>query len=196
MHLSVALWGHPRSLSTALERSFMERGDFKVFHESFAYVYFMNERQIPILADHPEVSGLVNNAGLYLGRPIWDYDDDTINRVIDVNVKGPMWLSSRVSQHLLPRKTRGAIVNLASVAGEGGSSDAVYGTAKAGVIGLTKSNAMNFAPGSTTTLRRKTSPPSAFTCAGRDPEPWPAPSSRPTTAATHTDAWSITEEVH
>jgi 3-oxoacyl-[acyl-carrier protein] reductase len=99
-----------------------------------------------VLSHHPEVNGLVNNAGLYLGQPVWTYDDATMDRVIDVNVKGPIWLSRRFAAHLMPRKTRGAIVNLASVAGEVGSSDAIYGVVKAGVIGLTKSNAMNFAP--------------------------------------------------
>lgn len=98
------------------------------------------------LADHPQVDGLVNNAGLYLGQPVWEYDDELVDRVIDVNVKGPVWLSRRFAGHLLPRKRRGAVVNVASVAGEVGSSDALYGAAKAGVIGLTKSNAMNFAP--------------------------------------------------
>ncbi len=99
-----------------------------------------------VIATHPEVDGLVNNAGLYLGQPVWEYDDATIEKVIAVNVKGPVWLSRRFADHLLPAKRRGAIVNLASVAGEVGSSDALYGTVKAGVIGLTKSNAMNFAP--------------------------------------------------
>jgi len=98
------------------------------------------------LRDFPEVDGLVNNAGLYLGQPVWDYDDATMERVIAVNVKGPIWLSRRFAEHLLPKKRRGAVVNLASVAGEVGSSDALYGMVKAGVIGLTKSNAMNFAP--------------------------------------------------
>ncbi|MHC0430285.1 SDR family NAD(P)-dependent oxidoreductase [Streptomyces sp. O3] len=99
-----------------------------------------------VLADHPEVDGLVNNAGLYLGQPVTEYDDATIDRVIDVNIKGPVWLSRRFAAHLAQDERRGAIVNLASVAGEVGSSDALYGTVKAGVIGLTKSNAMNFAP--------------------------------------------------
>lgn len=99
-----------------------------------------------VLAAHPEVTGLVNNAGLYLGQPVQQYDDATIDRVIDVNVKGPVWLSRRFAGHVIAEGRRGAIVNLASVAGEVGSSDALYGTVKAGVIGLTKSNAMNFAP--------------------------------------------------
>ena len=54
MNLSIALWGHPRSVSTAVERSFIERADFTVFHEAFAYVYFMNEKPIAIPHKHPD----------------------------------------------------------------------------------------------------------------------------------------------
>jgi sulfotransferase family protein len=42
----VALWAVPRSVSTALERVFVERGDFKVFHEPFsASYYYSTERR-------------------------------------------------------------------------------------------------------------------------------------------------------
>ena len=36
----VALWVVPRSGSTALERVFVERGDFKVFHEPISVSYY------------------------------------------------------------------------------------------------------------------------------------------------------------
>ena len=99
-----------------------------------------------VLDKHDDVDGLVNNAGLYLGQPVWDYDDPTMDRVIAINLNGPVWLSRQFAGHLMPKRRRGSIVNFASVAGEVGSSDALYGAVKAGVIGLTKSNAMNFAP--------------------------------------------------
>jgi hypothetical protein len=38
----VALWAVPRSVSTALERAFLERGDFKVFHEPFSATYYFS----------------------------------------------------------------------------------------------------------------------------------------------------------
>jgi hypothetical protein len=45
MHRILALWAHPRSLSTALERVFIERGDFVVMHEPFSGLYYMQERR-------------------------------------------------------------------------------------------------------------------------------------------------------
>lgn len=54
MHKSIALWSHPRSMSTALERSFIERRDFKVFHEAFAYVFFMHEERAAIPHKNPD----------------------------------------------------------------------------------------------------------------------------------------------
>ncbi|MGB3632523.1 MAG: hypothetical protein WA982_00630 [Rubrobacteraceae bacterium] len=36
----VGLWAVPRSISTALERVFVERGDFKIFHEPFSASYY------------------------------------------------------------------------------------------------------------------------------------------------------------
>jgi hypothetical protein len=45
MNRILALWAHPRSLSTALERVFIERGDFEVMHEPFSVVYYLHEHR-------------------------------------------------------------------------------------------------------------------------------------------------------
>jgi Sulfotransferase domain len=48
----IALWAVPRSISTAFERIFVERGDFKVFHEPFsASYYYSTERRSDRFAD-------------------------------------------------------------------------------------------------------------------------------------------------
>lgn len=47
MNQMVALWAHPRSRSTVLERVFIERGDFEVFHEPFAHGAFSADSSIP-----------------------------------------------------------------------------------------------------------------------------------------------------
>ncbi len=44
MHPIIALWSHPRSMSTAMERIMRERGDLKCFHEPFMYDYYINRK--------------------------------------------------------------------------------------------------------------------------------------------------------
>lgn len=44
MNTIVALWSVPRSRSTAFERMMMQRGDFKVFHEPFSYLFYLKEQ--------------------------------------------------------------------------------------------------------------------------------------------------------
>jgi hypothetical protein len=43
MNLVIALWTHPRSISTAFERVMMERKDFHVLHEPFSYLYYVHQ---------------------------------------------------------------------------------------------------------------------------------------------------------
>jgi len=53
----IFLWVHPRSLSTAFERSIIQRGDMDVLHEPFGYLYYVHEgRQVAHMTvdpDHP-----------------------------------------------------------------------------------------------------------------------------------------------
>ena len=95
---------------------------------------------------HDDTNALVNNAGIYLGRSILDYLPEEINRVLDINIKGYVYFSQFFGRLLLDRQRQGAIINMSSVSGQEGSSDAVYGLTKAAILGLTKSCAMNFAP--------------------------------------------------
>jgi len=90
------------------------------------------------------VDVLVNSAGILLGKLLWEYDEDLLEKVISVNEKGLY----RVTREILPFIPQGgAIVNLASSAGESGSeSDPVYSATKAAVIGFTKSLAKQLAP--------------------------------------------------
>ena len=52
-HSIVALWVHPRSMSTATERIMRERGDCTVFHEPFLVDYYLHRaiRQLPLLEE-------------------------------------------------------------------------------------------------------------------------------------------------
>ena len=56
MHQIIALWTHPRSISTAMERVMMERGDLTVLHEPFSLIYYVSEQKadVPFVHDDPD----------------------------------------------------------------------------------------------------------------------------------------------
>ncbi|MEO1379303.1 MAG: hypothetical protein AAFU69_02980 [Pseudomonadota bacterium] len=49
-----ALWCHPRSMSTAVERIMRERGDLEVFHEPFMYDYYIGGERKKFAGFEPE----------------------------------------------------------------------------------------------------------------------------------------------
>ncbi|MDB6142719.1 MAG: dehydrogenase [Pseudomonas sp.] len=95
---------------------------------------------------HDSLFALVNNAGLYHGKSVYRYTDREIDEIWTVNVKALVYLSKDFAEREMEAEAFRSIVNIASVAGEVGSWDALYGATKAGVIGLTKANAWNFGP--------------------------------------------------
>jgi Sulfotransferase domain len=53
-HRVLALWCHPRSLSTAFGRMMMERGDVTVLHERFLYLYYVVQNPHLVIAQQLE----------------------------------------------------------------------------------------------------------------------------------------------
>jgi 3-oxoacyl-[acyl-carrier protein] reductase len=90
--------------------------------------------------------GLVNNAGIYLGKNFFEYSDAEIQKVLNVNINSAIHFSRKFAEILIPKKTTGVIINITSVSGEKGSPDVIYGLSKAALTGLTKSCAISFAP--------------------------------------------------
>jgi 3-oxoacyl-[acyl-carrier protein] reductase len=89
--------------------------------------------------------GLVNNAGIYLGKGLPAYADAEIERVLSVNLMGAILMSKGFGNVMLGTRSEGVIVNLGSSSMYGGS-DPVYSTTKAGLVGLTKALAKTLAP--------------------------------------------------
>src|SRR5215211_296641 len=91
---------------------------------------------------------LVNSAGYTELIPFRDLDaiaEETWDRIMAVNVKGPFLCSREAAPQL--RQSRGAIVNIASVAGvRATGSPLPYGVSKAGLIQLTRALALALAP--------------------------------------------------
>lgn len=88
---------------------------------------------------------LVNNAGITRDGLLLRMKDDDWNAVLDTNLKGA-FLFSRAAAKVMTKQRHGRIVNIASVVGEmGNPGQANYCASKAGMIGLTKSNAKELA---------------------------------------------------
>jgi NAD(P)-dependent dehydrogenase (short-subunit alcohol dehydrogenase family) len=89
-----------------------------------------------------------NNAGIEgVWVPIVRQSEEDFDRTIDINLKG-VWLCLKyeIQQMLIQGGGGGAIVNMASVTGLTGSAGAAaYSASKHGVIGLTKSAALETA---------------------------------------------------
>ncbi|MGW9527356.1 SDR family NAD(P)-dependent oxidoreductase [Paenibacillus terrae] len=96
--------------------------------------------------EHTDITALVNNAGVYRGKNILDYRMEDIEKVLDINIKGCVYFSQFFGKFMIEKKHQGIIVNMSSVSGMEGSSDAIYGLSKAAILGFTKSCAMNFSP--------------------------------------------------
>jgi 2-hydroxycyclohexanecarboxyl-CoA dehydrogenase len=79
---------------------------------------------------------LVNNAGWDKIEPFVKSQEETWDRVIAINLKGPIRCARAVLDSMIERRS-GKIVSIGSDAGRVGSSgEAVYSAAKAGVIGF------------------------------------------------------------
>jgi NAD(P)-dependent dehydrogenase (short-subunit alcohol dehydrogenase family) len=89
---------------------------------------------------------LVNNAGTGDLRPLHTVDDKLWHRLIDVNLTGTFNATRAVIPYMLETGS-GAIVNNASLSGITPTrNEAAYSAAKAGVISLTKSAALEYGP--------------------------------------------------
>jgi NAD(P)-dependent dehydrogenase (short-subunit alcohol dehydrogenase family) len=97
---------------------------------------------------HGGLDWAVNNAGITLHRKLraHEIEADDWRRIIDVDLTG-VFLSMRAEIPALLERGGGAIVNISSVAGLVGSSaaDAAYSAAKHGIVGLTKTAALDYA---------------------------------------------------
>jgi NAD(P)-dependent dehydrogenase (short-subunit alcohol dehydrogenase family) len=93
-----------------------------------------------------QVDILVNNAGTGDLRPLHTVDDKLWHRLIDVNLTGT-FNATRAAIPFMLETGSGAIVNNASVSGLAPTrNEAAYSAAKAGVIALTKSGALEYGP--------------------------------------------------
>ncbi|NOY12938.1 MAG: 3-oxoacyl-[acyl-carrier-protein] reductase [Deltaproteobacteria bacterium] len=88
---------------------------------------------------------LVNNAGITRDALLFRMKDEDWDAVLTVNLKGA-FLCSRAAAKVMAKQRYGRIINIASVVGQmGNAGQANYCASKAGLMGLTRSNARELA---------------------------------------------------
>jgi len=88
---------------------------------------------------------LINNAGITKDNLLLRMTLDQFDSVVKTNLRG-VWMTCKVFLKMLLRSSNGKIINIASVSGiMGNAGQSNYSSAKAGVIGLTKSIAREYA---------------------------------------------------
>jgi 3-oxoacyl-[acyl-carrier protein] reductase len=98
------------------------------------------------IAEHGQLDVVVNNAGLGGTANLAEMTDEQWSVVLDVTLNGTMRCTRAALRHMVPRGS-GAIVNNASVIGwRAQAGQAHYAAAKAGVMALTRSAAIEAAP--------------------------------------------------
>ena len=98
------------------------------------------------------LDGAFNNAGItggqvgQGGRFTADWDEEAFDRIVRVNLKGT-WLCMRAELRQMVAQGAGSIVNTASLAGiTGFITTTGYAASKHGVVGMTKTAALEYAP--------------------------------------------------
>lgn len=108
---------------------------------------FDNTKEIinQIIADFGQVDILVNNAGITKDGLMLSMSEQNFDAVINTNLKGAFNMIRHLYSHMMKRRS-GRIINITSVVGiMGNAGQTNYASAKAGMIGLTKSVAKELA---------------------------------------------------
>ena len=98
-----------------------------------------------VYKEYGKIDILVNNAGITRDNLLLRMTEDEFDDVININLKGTFNFIKHVSRYMLKQK-KGKIINISSVIGmEGNIGQINYAASKAGIIGLTKAAAKEFA---------------------------------------------------
>ncbi|WP_343188878.1 3-oxoacyl-ACP reductase FabG [Buchnera aphidicola (Neophyllaphis varicolor)] len=88
---------------------------------------------------------LINNAGIICDKLITNMNIEDWNKVIDINLKSVFYLSKNVIKHM-SKNNYGRIINISSISGfTGNVGQSNYSASKAGIVGFTKSIALEVA---------------------------------------------------
>jgi NAD(P)-dependent dehydrogenase (short-subunit alcohol dehydrogenase family) len=101
-----------------------------------------------VIQDFSRIDALVNVAGIDAPKGLaWEISEEDWRRIIDVDLNGPWWVTQAVLPHMMAQRS-GKIVTISSISARAPFPEhtPAYAAAKAGLIGLTTSLAMQLEP--------------------------------------------------
>ena len=99
-----------------------------------------------LVADTSRIDVLVNSAGIGGRSPALDYPEDMWDSVMDINLRGTYLACRAAGRHMVAAGS-GSIINMASVGGLAGFPGSLgYQASKGGVVALTRTLAIEWAP--------------------------------------------------
>lgn len=100
-----------------------------------------------VVAKYGHIDGLVNAAGIWgSGKPFYEMEEDSFQKVLDINLKGTFLVSKHASQAMIPQK-KGKIVNISCIrASIFRNNMADYAASKGAIVSMTSAMALDLAP--------------------------------------------------
>ncbi len=141
--VAVALTDYSLEAAEKTAAMFEGKGNVKAYEMNVSSTESVNAAAKQILADFGKVDIVVNNAGIWTPMLLFtELDEEYFNRIVDVSLHGTFRVTKAFLNNML-ENGYGRIINLGSIAGEVGLPKGVpYSAAKAGVIMMTKTLAM------------------------------------------------------
>ncbi len=127
----------------ALEKELINKGVKSKAYKSNAGSFSDSEALVAkVLEDFGGIDVLINNAGITKDNLLMRMAEDDFDTVIEINLKSVFNMTKAVQRTMLKQR-KGSIINMSSVVGvKGNAGQANYAASKAGMIGFTKSIAL------------------------------------------------------
>ncbi|MFK5973297.1 MAG: 3-oxoacyl-[acyl-carrier-protein] reductase [Flavobacteriaceae bacterium] len=126
-----------------LEKELIAKGVKAKAYKSNAASFSESQKLIEqVLADFGGIDILINNAGITKDKLLMRMAEEDFDSVIEINLKSVFNMTKAVQRTMLKQR-KGSIINMSSVVGvKGNAGQANYAASKAGMIGFTKSVAL------------------------------------------------------
>ncbi|MBC8511838.1 MAG: SDR family oxidoreductase [Dehalococcoidia bacterium] len=99
-----------------------------------------------VMSHFGRIDILVNNAGYHRMAKVTEIEEETWDRILDINLKGYFLMIQAVVPHM-EKQNYGKILNIASIVAHGGiANQAHYNSSKGGIISLTRTLALELVP--------------------------------------------------